>query len=50
MTEDQQAEAIRLLDLIVAEWNTDPMSVACFDLRIVSDAKKFLEEVRNPGS
>ena len=32
-------EAWRLLDLIVAEWSTDPMSVQCFDLRIVERAK-----------
>jgi hypothetical protein len=32
-------EAWQLLDLIVAEWSTDPMSVQCFDLRIVERAK-----------
>ena len=32
-------EAWKLLDLIVAEWNSDPQSVQCFDLRIVERAK-----------
>jgi hypothetical protein len=32
-------EAFRLLDLIVAEFESDPMSVQCFDLRIVEAAK-----------
>lgn len=36
---DLNREAWRLLDLIVAEWNSDPMSVQCFDLRIVEQAK-----------
>lgn len=33
------AEAHALLDLIVAEFESDPMSVQCFDLRIVERAK-----------
>lgn len=33
------AEAHRLLDLIVMEFKTDPMSTQCFDGRIVSEAK-----------
>jgi len=32
-------EAHDLLALIVAEFNSDPMSVQCFDLRIVERAK-----------
>lgn len=32
---DNVREAFRLLDLIDAEFRTDPMSVQCFDLRIV---------------
>lgn len=32
-------EAHEILDLIVAEFNSDPMSVQCFDLRIVERAK-----------
>lgn len=33
------AEAHALLDLIVAEFTSDPTSVQCFDLRIVERAK-----------
>ena len=43
-------EAARLLDLVVAEWRSDPMSVQCFDLRIVKQAKEVmaqLNELRN---
>lgn len=38
-------EAIRLLDLINMEWKTDPVSIQCFDLRIVEDTRKLLEEI-----
>lgn len=31
------AEAHRLLDLIMMEFKTDPMSTQCFDSRIVSE-------------
>jgi hypothetical protein len=34
-----QREAEELLKVIVAEWETDPQSVQCFDLRIVERAK-----------
>jgi len=33
-----------LIDLIVAEWDSDPMSVQCFDLRIVQEIKQLLSE------
>ena len=33
-----------VLDLIVAEWTSDPMSVQCFDLRLVERAKELLRE------
>lgn len=36
-------EAWRLLALVVAEWESDPMSVQCFDLRIVEDAKQAVK-------
>lgn len=36
---DNDREAHVLLDLIVAEFNSDPTSVQCFDLRIVERAK-----------
>ena len=38
----EECEMARLLDLINAEWTSDPSSVACFDLRIVEDVRKVL--------
>jgi hypothetical protein len=38
----EECEMARLLDLINAEWTSDPSSVACFDLRIVEDVRKAL--------
>lgn len=35
-------EAWKILDLIVAEWESDPTSVACFDLRVVNRAKEII--------
>ena len=37
---DNDKEAWKVLDLIVAEFESDPMSVQCFDLRIVERAKE----------
>ena len=37
-------EAWALLRLVVAEWNTDPHSVQCFDLRIVEKAKRLVDD------
>lgn len=34
------SRAWELLDLIVAEWKSDPVSVACFDKRLVDLAIK----------
>lgn len=34
-----EARALQLLDIIVAEFESDPTSVQCFDLRIVEEAK-----------
>lgn len=34
--------AMVVLDLIVAEFNSDPMSVQCFDLRTVARAKQLM--------
>lgn len=45
-----QRRAEELLEIIVAEWESDPMSVQCFDLRIVEEAKavsKKLKSLRN---
>jgi len=36
-------EAFRLLDLINAEFQSDPQSVQCFDLRIVQRVKECVE-------
>lgn len=41
-----EREVYELLDLIVSEWESDPMSVQCFDLRIVERAKKAVEPFR----
>lgn len=35
-------EIARLADLINAEFQSDPMSVQCFDLRIVAELKEAL--------
>lgn len=35
-------EAWHILRLVVAEWETDPQSVACFDLRIVRRASEIV--------
>lgn len=41
-----KADVWTLLDLIVAEWTTDPQSVQCFDLRIVARATVLVEARR----
>lgn len=50
MSEEDIKEAFTLLDIISAEFRSDPMSVQCFDLRIVKRAneltKKWCEEGR----
>jgi len=50
MSEDEKRDALVLLDLISAEFRSDPTSVQCFDLRLVSRvnalAKKWNEEGR----
>ena len=40
---DNDHEAFRLLDLINAEFQSDPTSVQCFDLRIVQRVKECIE-------
>ncbi len=37
-------EAFTLLDLISAEFQSDPSSVACFDLRVVARVKACVEK------
>lgn len=39
-------EAIRLLNLVSSEWQSDPESVKCFDLRIVKRTKEVLDRLR----
>lgn len=41
-----ELEAFELLDLIVAEFNSDPMSVQCFDLRTVERAKYVVARLK----
>ncbi len=44
---DQQAADDRvwhIMDLICAEWDSDPMSVQCFDLHIVEEAKALVKK------
>jgi hypothetical protein len=40
---DIMAEAYELLKIIDAEFRTDPMSVQCFDLRVVERVRKCIE-------
>ena len=39
-------EALDLLGLIVAEFESDPMSVQCFDLRTVERAKQVVAKLK----
>ena len=41
-----QNRALALLDLITVEWRTDPMSVQCFDLRIVGEAIEIVARIK----
>jgi hypothetical protein len=41
-----EVEMFALLDLISAEWQSDPTSVACFDLRLVAKVKAVVEKHR----
>ena len=48
-----QTEAFTLLGLIAAEFKSDPMSVQCFDLRIVERVHQCVEKhklhIKNRG-
>ena len=49
MTDEEKAierggRAIDLLRTIVREWESDPMSVQCFDLRVVAQARALVRE------
>lgn len=39
-------EAIIILGHVVAEWESDPQSVQCFDLRLVARSKEVLERLK----
>lgn len=39
-------EAVTLLGHVVAEWESDPTSVKCFDLRLVERAKAVLQRLK----
>ena len=43
---DMQRRAWQLLDLICMEFKTDPMSVQCFDARIVREAIELVARRR----
>lgn len=43
---DLYDRAFKVLDLIAAEFDSDPMSVQCFDLRVVNEAKLVVSERR----
>lgn len=43
---DLQRNAIKLLDMVVAEWSSDPTSVQCFDLRMVNEAKETMARLK----
>ena len=36
-----KARALQIFSIIVNEWESDPMSVQCFDLKIVNEARKL---------
>lgn len=42
--QDADKRVWEILDIIVAEFETDPTSVQCFDLRIVEEAKKLVRD------
>ena len=41
---DLYNRAFKALALIAAEFESDPMSVQCFDLRVVEEAKSIVSE------
>jgi len=47
---DLEREAVDLLRTVVFEWDSDPMSVACFDLRLVKRAKAVVKELSETKS
>lgn len=41
-----ERRGLEILDLVAAEWKSDPMSVQCFDARIVKEAIEITEELK----
>lgn len=39
-------EAVKLLENVVSEWESDPQSVQCFDLRIVNRASMVVKRIK----
>jgi hypothetical protein len=35
---------MQIMGLVIAEWESDPMSVQCFDLRLVREARSLWKE------
>ena len=46
---ESDSEAFRLLDLINAEFQSDPMSTQCFDLRIVERVRDWVAKHEASG-
>ena len=52
MLEDEfklKREAVELLSVIAAEFDSDPLSVQCFDLRTVGRVKIVTKQLRDMG-
>lgn len=46
---EAEREALEIFELVVSEWTSDPMSVQCFDLRLVERAKDVAARLKaNP--
>lgn len=43
---DLRKRALELLDIVNAEWKSDPQSLQCFDLRIASETDSVLTELK----
>jgi hypothetical protein len=50
MTSEEIKKAFTMLDLIVAEFRSDPMSVQCFDIKaIVAPSCKLIDKWNDEG-
>ena len=43
---EEAEELFNVLDMIVFEFESDPMSVQCFDLRVVQRAKDIIAKLK----